>query len=112
MVSRAREISALHARTENAVAGYVGSIATCCRRHDSDTGARVAIEANDPDPEMPTGKQKESVFRLTKSFLDGYYSSLSQLCAVLNEFSNAFGTHFASKRNRGESLTGGGSITS
>lgn len=60
----------------------------------------VAIEVNDDHPGSPSSAQQESVFRLTKLYLDAYYSCLSQLCAVLNAFPASFGRQFASKRNR------------
>jgi hypothetical protein len=59
----------------------------------------VEIESNDEDPGSPSPSQQESVFRTTKLYLDAYYSCLSQLCAVLNEFPSSFGRQFSSKRN-------------
>jgi hypothetical protein len=59
----------------------------------------VEIESNAENPGSPSSSQQESVFRTTKLYLDAYYSCLSQLCAVLNEFPASFGRQFSSKRN-------------
>ena len=59
----------------------------------------IEIESNDEHPGSPSSGQQESVFRLTKLYLDSYYSCLSQLGAVLNEFPASFGRQFSSKRN-------------